>query len=404
MLKFISTKNLIYLILFFTPVYLVRFSIFKTPLNLLDILILLTIAIWIYENKLNLLEKIKLSFKNDFFILPPVFLILLGLFISAFLNDNWPKELGIIKSWFILPLIFGFILFNEIKKNQDFQKMLNIIFYSTFFISLISIIYFLFGKLTYDGRLNSFYLSPNHLAMIIMPGIIIGLGNIFMTKKVNLNTALLILPILITLFLTHSYGAWIAIFLTLIIFLFIKNKKIIFAFLFIFLLFFALENNSDKFEKIINFKEKTSLTSRLAIWQSSKKIISDNWIWGIGPGNFQDKYLTYQKYFTPYPEWAVPQPHNIFLAFWLQTGFIGLIGFLSLIFLWLTKTIKTLAMLKDSYKKNALLILITIIFSILIHGLIDTPYWKNDLSLIFWTIIFAGLSVKNLSESKNNPK
>ena len=26
----------------------------------------------------------------------------------------------------------------------------------------------------------------------------------------------------------------------------------------------------------------------------------------------------YQKHFPPYLEWAVPQPHNLYLAFWLQ--------------------------------------------------------------------------------------
>ncbi|KKP57746.1 MAG: hypothetical protein UR51_C0011G0001, partial [Candidatus Moranbacteria bacterium GW2011_GWF1_34_10] len=78
---------------------MVRFSVFKIPLNLLDILILLTITIWIYENNLQLLEKIKLSLKKSSPILPSIFLILLGLFVASFLNENWLKELGIIKSW-----------------------------------------------------------------------------------------------------------------------------------------------------------------------------------------------------------------------------------------------------------------------------------------------------------------
>lgn len=404
MTNLISTKNLIYLTLFFTPVYLIRFSIFIIPLNLLDILILLTIFIWIYENKLSLREKIKSSSKKLLPILPPILLMLLGLLISSFLNNNILSELGIIKSWFILPLIFGFIIFNEIKKNQDFKKMTNIIFYSAFFISLISIVYFLFEKITYDGRLAGFYLSPNHLAMIISPGIIIGLGNIFTNRKINLNKALLILPIILTLFLTHSYGAWVAIFLSLIIFLFIKNKKIIIALILILLLFFMLENNSDKFEKITNLRENSSLNSRIAIWKSSAKILSDNWLWGIGPGNFQEKYLDYQKYFPPYPEWAVPQPHNIFLAFWLQAGLAGLIGFLYLISLWFTKTIKILISAKDFYQKNIILILTAIVSSTLIHGLIDTPYWKNDLALIFWSVIFMGASVIQKNVLENNSK
>ncbi len=404
MFDFLSTKNLIYSTLFLSPVYLIKFSIFKIPLNLLDVLIFLTLLFWLYENKSNLLKKIKVSLTKTSFILPPIIFILMGLFISSFLNENWLKELGIIKSWFILPIVFGFIVFDEIKKNDDFKNILKTLFFSAFSISIISIFYFLFGNLTYDGRLNSFYLSPNHLSMIISAGLLIGVWNIFKDRKINFTKTILILPILISLFLTHSYGAWIATFLSLLIILFFTNRKIVLAFLMLCLIFFVFEYNSDKFKQIFNLEEKSSLNSRLVIWQSATKILSDNWLWGIGPGNFQEKYLIYQKYFSPYPEWAVPQPHNLFLAFWLQTGLIGLIGFLYLIILWLTKITKILIFSKDFNQKNISLILLAIIISVLIHGFIDTPYWKNDLSLIFWSIIFIGLALNRIYTLNNNSK
>lgn len=404
MLKLISTKNLIYLTLFFTPVYLIRFSIFEIPLNWLDILILFTITIWIYENKFNLREEIRLSSRKLFFILPSILLILLGLFVSSFLNENLSKELGIIKSWFVLPIIFGFIIFNEIKNAVDLRKILDTIFFSSLSISVIGISYFILGNLTYDERLSAVYLSPNHLAMIISPGLLIGFWNIVIAKKINLTKIILILPILSSLFLTRSYGAWIAIILSLTIILFFTHRKIILYFLLICFMFFIFEYDSDKLNQIFNLDGNSSLSSRIAIWNSSVKILSDNWLWGIGPGNFQEKYLDYQKYFPPYPQWAVPQPHNVFLAFWLQAGFLGLIGFSYLIISWFIKTIKTLISSKDFYQRNILLILVTIIFSVLIHGLIDTPYWKNDLALIFWSIVFTGLLVTQKIISENNSK
>jgi len=92
--------------------------------------------------------------------------------------------------------------------------------------------------------------------------------------------------------------------------------------------------------------------------------------------------------FEPYPEWAVPQPHNIFLAFWLQTGLIGLVGFI-----WLIIIIIFL-----NYKPKILsFILLYAIIYILIHGLVDTTYWKNDLSVIFWVIIALNYKADCLS-------
>ena len=61
-------------------------------------------------------------------------------------------------------------------------------------------------------------------------------------------------------------------------------------------------------------------------------MIEKNPLFGIGPGNFQNKYLEYQKYFPPYLEWSAPQPHNIFLAFWLESGLLGLAGFVIIAF------------------------------------------------------------------------
>ena len=156
----------------------------------------------------------------------------------------------------------------------------------------------------------------------------------------------------------------------------------------IFSTFLIFEKNSAKFSDLVNFSERSSLSSRMMIWRSSLKIASDHWLWGIGPGNFQNKYLQYQQYFPPYLEWAVPQPHNLFLAFYLQTGLIGFLGFILLLILWIFQKIKILVFSKDYLNAHLTKILLALITYTLFHGLFDTPYWKNDLALIFWIIIF----------------
>lgn len=396
--KFLNTQNLIYLTLFFTPLYLVRFNILNLPTNFSELLIIITILVWIRENKTNSISKIKKFFITYKFFSLTIFLILIGLFMSSFLNNNLLKELGIIKSWFILPIFFGFIIFDKTKNSSIFNKTLSTIYYSSLSISIVSIFYLIFSNLTYDNRLRAFYLSPNHLAMIISLGAIIGVWQIAQNKNNYLYELIKLSPILIALFFTRSYISWAAL---LIIFSFIiffiqnKSKKFLFisTLLIISFLFFSQENNSAKFKSLINFSERSSLNSRIIIWKSAQKILSNNWVWGIGPGNFQEKYLAYQQYFPPYLEWAVPQPHNLILAFWLQTGLLGLLGFLFLIFFWFLKIIKILIYHKDLNQKKIALVIFSIIFYNLIIGLVDTPYWKNDLSLLFWATFFLGLTL-----------
>ena len=78
-------------------------------------------------------------------------------------------------------------------------------------------------------------------------------------------------------------------------------------------------------------------------------------------------------------EWNMLHPHNIFLAFWLNMGLAGLIAFVWLCgkaLLWLTE---------EDTKERPLAALMVVV--ILVHGLFDTPYFKNDLAFQFWLLM-----------------
>ncbi|HFC77007.1 MAG TPA: O-antigen ligase family protein [Candidatus Moranbacteria bacterium] len=413
-------KSLIYLIIFSTPLYLVHFSIFKIPTNLLEILIMLTffiVLINFFKEKNNFstfniislrqFKKISILPKETLFFIGSLLLILFGLIISTLISDNNPQSWGIIKSWFIIPILFGFLIKNNIKTISEKLFLLKIIFYSSGIVSIISIVYYFFNNiLTYDNRLRGFYLSPNYLAMFLSPGLIIGLLQLFYPRLKRLREFslkdvfdfILIIIIFISLYLTYSQGAWISVLFSLFLIINIKylllnfRKFIYFIFLFfiiIFLIYYVSSNlKNSTFLPSAVYTTHSSTNSRLIIWQSTLKILKDNWLWGVGPGNFQNNYLAYQKYFPPYQEWAVPQPHNLYLAFWIQSGIFGFVGFLILIIFYFEKIFLEFNNLKNTKQKKLLLTLLAIMFIILIHGFIDTPIWKNDLALIFWAIVF----------------
>jgi O-antigen ligase len=154
----------------------------------------------------------------------------------------------------------------------------------------------------------------------------------------------------------------------------------------------ASEYGSEKWQALTSFEERSSLSSRLMIWRSAGKILEDHWIFGIGLGRFQIMYLEYQRYFTPYLEWAVPEPHNWYFATLFSAGIAGFIGFVILVgrFLFLQNTV----FLLDRQKERRFFALITVSIMIfyLVYGLTDTPYFKNDLALSFWLLIGLGLA------------
>lgn len=382
MKKLFNLENLVYVSVLAMPLYLLRFSFFGIPTNAFEILALACV-IWFFSQS----RSFKIALRDYKAYWMPICLIMIGLVVSTLLNDEYKIGLGIIKGWFVVPLIFAWVAVETLSSKKIFEA----IYQSVFVVACVGLGYFFLGELTYDERLQAFYSSPNFLAMYLAPAIIIG-ARLWEENKKYYAVSLGI--IIISLYLTFSYTAWAAVSLAIMagfVFekrAFFKYKKIT-VILALILAVFLFQLGTSKMDSFLQMEERSSLSSRMMIWKAAEKIVEDNWLWGIGPGNFQAKYLEYQKYFPPYLEWAVPQPHNIFLAFWLQAGLIGLAGFLVLLFLWFRN-------IWIGNKQEVQIISGLIIAYILLHGLFDTTYLKNDLAVVFWLVVFVGIKKPHL--------
>jgi len=389
----ISQNYAILAILFLLPAYLFRIKLSWVSFNVLELLIGILFLVWILNK-----EKKYLIFTSKYLV--PVSLIFVGLVLSVVANKNYYVGLGAIKGWFVVPIIFGIIFFDALKKDDSLlKKTLLVLFFSGMAVSAVGVVYKFLGILTFDNRLKIFWDSPNQLAMFLAVPFLIGVIKFGFEEfrelcsrreKAELwgNGGMFFgsLLILSNLYFTKSYGAWLALTTALIALIWLKygkkehNKYLkIFAIVLILLLAWA---SLDKYKSIENLGVRSSLTSREMIWNSAGLMIEKNPLFGVGPGNFQEKYLEYQKYFPPYLEWSAPQPHNIFLAFWIESGLLGLLGFVGLLACFFRDNKKAIRNDRDLG-----ILFLAIMICILIHGLVDTTYWRNDLAVVFWAVI-----------------
>jgi len=72
---------------------------------------------------------------------------------------------------------------------------------------------------------------------------------------------------------------------------------------------------------------------------------------------------------------------------WVNIGILGLIGFLMIIF-WFFRT----AIFPQQKYSLYTPFLLSSMTALLITGLVDSPYMKNDLALFFW-LLLAGMVV-----------
>lgn len=393
------------------PLYGVRFAIFGVPWNVPEVLTLCASVVLLSHGR-----EFSIFIINVFrerLLLLAVAALLCGLIVSSFADHVVSaRELGIIKGWFILPLLVGILV---AWRAQD-EEMRNFFLWawsgSVFVVALVSLWYWGVGDLTYDGRLRGFYLSPNHLALFLAPAVSAGILFFITTawRLARFFGGILLLVSGGALILTFSQAAWGAVAGGVAVGIAFapltrKRKRRWLSVLVLVLVFFvAIFLTGREVQDLSLDGERSSIASRLMIYRAALMIGAEHPFVGIGPGNFQDAYLAHQKYFPPYLEWAVPQPHNLFLAFWLQTGILGLCGFLLLFVVWIKKVV-LLIQTKQSAAACATA-LCAAMMTMLLHGLADTPYWKNDLAFLFWFLIGMGaalfLSIISANKTKSS--
>ncbi|NTU67080.1 MAG: O-antigen ligase family protein [Candidatus Moranbacteria bacterium] len=392
MKKYLNLESLAILIVFALPSYLLRLSVFGIPTNVLECLMLVFLAVSFFSAA-NRKKAEAFMFENRMLLFFSG-LMFLGLFLAAIGNPDLRGNLGIIKGWFILPFAFVFAA-RTVTGKDGYGKLLESLYWSAFFVAAISLGYLFSGRVTYDGRLESIFNSPNYLAMYLSPAIIIGFfmsrqifapenaQKIFFKKAIFLVSCLMIAAVI---YRTFSYASWAALAVPLLaVVAWTKkdySKKWLAGGIAVIAGVVMLQANADKFRSLVEFDRRSSLASRIMIWKAAFRILDDKWAFGIGPDSFQEQYLAYQKYFPPYLEWAVPHPHNLFLFIWLSAGVIGLVGFLGIVFFWAKKA------LNDLKTDKSVATFLAIMAYILLVGLLDT-YMKNDLAVIFWLAVFS---------------
>ncbi len=262
-------------VIFLTPLYLLKINAW--PLTVLEVLIWVFVLVWlvkkIKDRQFYLLKQTVSFFGASR--LAALGLILTGVFLSVLFSSDIHIGAGILKSWFLAPIIFAFVLSDILKEEHSLGGIFLALFTSSFAVAAISFAYLMLGQLTFDGRLTAFYLSPNHLAMFLTPGLIAGLGLWFEAKN-NWQKFLLFIVcclLFVVIYFTHSYGAWFGLAAAAVFILFylwkykiINESQLFLVSCFLFLVFASiifLQLTGGNNEKITNL-----LTSPRSSWQS----------------------------------------------------------------------------------------------------------------------------------------
>ncbi len=368
------------------PSYFIRFDLGPLPSTLLELSFGALFLVWICKYLKKDFVEIKNFYSEHKIIVWLVCLLLTFSTLGIFISWEPIKSLGVWRAYFLEPILFFILLIGSRKKiNRD--DLIWFLSLSTISISLVAILQKITDptilttllKPDSQGRVTSFFTSPNAVGLYlgpVVPLIFYGIK----TSKIKKYYITILILVLIALLLSFSEGAILALGISIIGAMFLLGFKktasaiVVFCTLAVILI--------TPIKQSILFQNRSG-QNRLIIWSYTRNYLSKNpinFIFGAGLSQFNRKIQRPVNDFKTIEPLIFP--HNIILNVWSEIGLFGMIIFFT-IYLW-TVRISLTKFNKEKYFGTAVLMVLSILF---IHGLVDAPYFKNDLSFLWWIIM-----------------
>jgi putative inorganic carbon (hco3(-)) transporter len=249
--------------------------------------------------------------------------------------------------------------------------------------------------------------NPNLLAGYLVAGFssVIGTAFVFLNRKhfwVSTAFFACTFAVLAAIMFTGSRGAYIAVFAMVAVFVMVSGhfiwnefkhikwlKKlwvilIILAIAAVVLLILSSPSLQHRIASIFVFRDDSSNSYRFNVYNSCFQIIKDNFWTGIGQGNTTFR-LVYGLYmitgFDALGAYSVP------LELAVESGIWGLLSFSWLIFLVFIKGIKSIYSNMSIENKIIISSCIIGIIGLMVHGVVDTVFYRPQIQLVFWLLI-----------------
>jgi O-antigen ligase len=135
---------------------------------------------------------------------------------------------------------------------------------------------------------------------------------------------------------------------------------------------------------------------RSSIYGQALHMLSQRPILGAGIDCFPVRVAP----FRPGTQTIELYPHDIWLTTWSEVGLLGLVVLAVLFFLLTWRGVRALPVTNDLFRP-ILWGCVGVLVLWLVHGLFDSPLWKNDLSVEFWLV--AALEVVAIRGARGAP-
>lgn len=378
------------------PAYLLRFKIGPLPTTALEIILLALILIVTVYDRTLWIEGWRAI--RTWRVVCGAWFIVTAL--AIFVAPDHIAALGLWRAYILEPLVYFVLLAACLKTEKDRQQVEYALIASAVFVSAWALFQFVtnigiphpWGTLDWTvRRATGPFPYPNALALYCAPIAALCVGLFMSARKGEATPRPYILGFIsafVGTLLAKSAGGVGAVLICLLIAGLAKKtmrKWTLIACIVAITITVITPQIRTPLVKLVTFSGWSGQV-RQWMWKDTWRMIKDRPLQGAGLG-------AYPTVFAPYHSKAnaieiFQYPHNILLNFWSETGLLGVVAFGWICVIWVR--------VASGYKPTRLLTYLPLL-AILIHGLVDVPYFKNDLAVLFWVLAAVATLQSTLS-------
>lgn len=351
-----------------TPLYQMRGEVFGLPTTFLELMfgavILGIIARWPREKP----RRTPYDLWSALFVSASL--------LAALVSPDVREGFGLWRAFILEPVIF-FYAVTAVFKRRDARPLLAGAMAAIAVAGVWTLALLTDGRgVTYDHRLLGPYQTANYFALLLVP---LTLLTAFWPRREWLVPRLVVAgSALLMLLLSNSRGGLLALLagtLVTIPFLGRRYRVILAA-----VLVGALAASAVVFgPRLVEHSEDQVVSARPVVWREAADAIKARPLFPVGPGQFQDYFRdgvadneTETLYIAPQAHNA----HNFVLVAWTEWGLVTLAALLGILGTMILTIVK---------RRNFWMIVPSaMLAAIVVHGLVDTSIFKNDLAILFW--------------------
>lgn len=367
--------------------YLVRFQVLGLPSTILEVILGIFIIGVLIVTKREGLARAHFALRAWRW---PIIIWVLTTLLAVVVSPSLWTGLGLWRAYVLEPILVLMALCALLDQPEDKRKMEQGMMWAGIGVSVWAIVGYLGNwgiphpwniAITAGRRAVGPFSYPNAVSLFVAPIAALAIARIaelVREKKYSLMGFPLVTAFIafIALLAAQSQGGVLAFgVVTLIALLTFRGGRwfVLVSALIGGIAFFLLPTLRGLFIHQVTFQGWSGKV-RLIMWGETWAMLKDHWFFGAGFGGYPKVFDAYHK--ARFIE-IFQYPHTILFNFWSETGLLGVFAFFGLVVTWMKRA-----------ALSSKLIRIAPLIAILVQGLVDVPYFKNDLALLFWMFIW----------------